>query len=415
MEDQHISREDLKDMLEKIGFVAAGAKVYTDGVQYVRDVEFWKWLTANVVKAPIVNGVETKLTDSQAISEWVNTRLHEGKIDHIEHIFVNRGAEFDFVKRMQDDPFELLSGSIWRMATSQEDATAGIDAVKERVFGLLGQETHQIKAGLSDSFRKVDLSQYIPEPSEVTLTRLNEVLHKKSTPVDVIDVNEKIYSWRNSEEGIAKIARRGDNHPNVVQSFNDEDLKASGARRLEAAKEGLADNAITFEGVFKQVGSGAIVGTVIFVGVSAVSNYQEYKLGYINGNEFANRIMRDSLQGGLQGGAVAAVNIPVQLAAGALNVGAPVTIPVMVVLSVGLRQIINPMFGKGEYKEILESLHYTTDVARAFSDFSRISYESFGIQKKMLSNGYTHRKQSLMLDSFAQYTDDLLAKELEDF
>lgn len=50
---------------------------------------------------------------------------------------------------------------MWRLATAVEDAGKGIDAVRQNLF--FGDKTFQIKAELSDSFKRSELSQYLPE------------------------------------------------------------------------------------------------------------------------------------------------------------------------------------------------------------------------------------------------------------
>jgi len=387
------------EFLDAVATLGAGAKVFGDGVQYVDDVQFWRWLTTDVVKAPVIYGVPLPLDSADAIQEWVSARLADGnKGKYVQHIFQNRGAEFDFVRWNQHDPVEFLKGNSWRMATPLEDRDHGIDAVRRNFFS--GQEeTHQVKAGLSDSFRRVDLSKYSPGGPK---------------PVDVVDVNEKIHDWRTSEDGQSLIAKRGDAHPDVRRAFSDDRIAEQGERRMDQARSGAAAPNITFEGVATQVGRGALIGAVVGVGVSTVSNYGRYRRGEIDGATFGNLMIADSGRGAVMGGAVAAVNIPVQLAAHALGVGNPVTIPVMIVVGAGLRYVIDPMFGRGAYAEHLQGMQVTTDVAQGVARFAGQCQASFEAQRDFLEGMAALSHRATVLNRFSDDTDALLADAIDD-
>jgi hypothetical protein len=54
--------------------------------------------------------------------------------------------------------------------------------------------------------------------------------------------------------------------------------------------------------------------------------------------------------------------VGVQVAAVVVGVGAPVTIPVMVLFGVAVDRIVDPAFGDGEYRKVLERLGYQADI-----------------------------------------------------
>ncbi len=390
---------DLREFFDTIGTAGAGAKVFGDGVQFVDDVEYWRWLTDTVVKTPYIDGVRVPLSDAAAIESWVTNRINDGnKGQYLQHLLQNRGAEFDFVRMNQHDPIEFLRGNQWRMSTPFEDRELGIDAVRRNI--VTGQEqTHQIKAGLSDSFRRVDVSQYAPDAAK---------------PVDVLDVNEKIYDWRNSERGKELIAKRGDQHPDLRKAFSDERIAAEGERRMEQAASGRAAPQVTFEGVASQIGKGALIGAVVGVGASTLVNYGRYKSGAIDGTTFGNLILEDSARGALIGGSIAAVNIPVQLAAHALGVGNPVTIPVMIVVGAGLRHVIDPIFGRGAYAETLQDLEITRDAASGIARFIHQSQVSYEMQRSFLEECTRLELRTKVLNEFSEYTDRLLDDAIDD-
>lgn len=407
-----LNPKEYEDFFESVGTIAAATKIFNNGFEYVNNAEYWRWLTTNVVKEPIVNNIKTQLNSATNIQNWIISRLTEGKEKYIRHLLETRGAEFDFVTNMQNDPIELLKGFFWRMATPQEDRLHGIDAIRRNIFTGI-EETHQIKAGLSESFKRVNLSQYIKDPNENALEYLHKNF-KQNTPVDVVDVNENIANWRNSSRGVEKIVSRGDIHSNVRESFSDKDIANKAQNRFEQAKSGNAIPSVTFQSAFQEIGKGAITGAVIFVGISTITNYKAYRNGQITGNEFANNLVKDSAKGGLMGGSMAAINIPIQLAAKAIGVGMPVTIPVMIIVGYGLKKIIDPIFGEGDYREILNEMNYTTDITNGLTTFAISSYKSFEMQKQFVNEIFKEEYKAKILNEISKKTDKMLKEKIEE-
>lgn len=389
---------DPLEFLDAVGTVAGGAEIYQHGVRYVDNVKFWEWLTGTVVKEPVVGGSRLPLDSAEALQTWVRTRLEEGRGHYVQHLLQNRGAEFDFVRSGQNDPVSLLKGDLWRLGTEAEDRQFGIDAVKRNLF--TGEvETYQIKAGTSPTFRKTDLSPYMSGERQV----------------DHVVVNKNIADWRRSPEGLEEIARRGDEHPSVRTALSDEEVRNAGKQRFDQALDGKASPTITVDGVLGEIGSGMMVGAVIGVGMSALKNYGAYRRGDISGGEFSNLLVRDSAEGAVTGSAIAAVNIPVQIAAHAIGVGAPVTIPVMIIIGVGLRSFIQPAFGKGEYEVILRNMTCTTDVARGFARFAVQSHRCLEIQRDYVRELSQLGARGHVLNHLSAQSDRAVENMLEEF
>lgn len=401
--DESLNTDDVVDFFQKTANVIADAKIYFDGVEYVNEVKFWDWLTTEVVKNPIVGNEKLKLDSAYNISNWLNVRDKEGKIMKMEELLRNRGAEFDFVRNKQDDIFDFFKGIKWRRATPLEDSVLGIDAIEKNMFS--GEEiTHQIKAGLSDIFKSVDLRKYTDNLSDENLEKLR-LMGIKHKPIDVIDVNEKIYDWRISEKGLERIIKRGDTHPDVRKSFEDDKLMRNGEKRLMDGMKGNAEPQIVLEGVVKQVGKGAVIGVICSVSMSSLKNYKDMNNGMISTEEYYKNVALDGLYGGAKGTIVSAVNIPVQMLAHSLSVGAPVTIPVMICLTAGVDKVLQPMFGKGEYLETLNSLKYSTNISECLLDFSLVSFISYNMRREMyftvIESDMNHRNRkanSLKID-----------------
>ena len=109
---------------------------------------------------------------------------------------------------------------------------------------------------------------------------------------------------------------------------------------------------------------------------------------------------------------MAAINVGVQYAATALGVGAPVTIPVMLIISIGLKKVIDPMFGDGEYAETLQSMKYYTSVQKGWHDFGRLSVALYEAQDSLRQVHAARSERAKLLNSFSSRLDNKLDEEL---
>ena len=369
IENPSLSPNELKEFLGLIGTVAATSKIYSDGIQYVNDVGFWEWMAKDIIKKP-------GLFDSaHAIRSF-----GEIKPQGIKTLLQGRGMEWDFVRDVNNNPSNILKSA--RLGNIAEDRN-GIDVV---IRNLLGEsEKIQIKSALSTG-KRVNLSKY---GDEIT-----------------IKVNQKIAEYRKNNELLLK--QRGDFKP-VDQVYTDKQIEKATNSRLKKASSGKADPGFTSLGVLKQVGKGALIGAVINVGISSITNYSSYSIGEITGAEYGDLIIKESMKGAIIGGSFAAINIPMQIVAQSIGVGIPVTIPVMIIIGMGLNKIINPLFKEGEYQEILSEMNYSTNIIEGFREFALISSNSFESLKKFSLEMDRIKRDSHSLD----IVNNLLDVELE--
>jgi hypothetical protein len=330
-------------------------------------------MSEEVVKRP-------GLFDSaEAIQQFVQAKPHGSEI-----LIQGRGMEWDWVRDFNSDPRHLLQSA--KLGTRADD-WAGVDAHVHKL--LRSPEQIQMKTALSDTGAAVNLEKYGPDTRVV--------------------VNEKIADWRAQHPDV--ITARGDGRP-VEVAYSDAELKNATDRRMDQARNGDATPGVTVGGVLEQVGKGALIGAVIAVGTSTLLNYERFDRGDLSGQEFGDLIIRDSTQGALTGGVMAAVNIPVQLAATALGVGAPITIPVMLLIGATLSMVINPMFGKGEYEVALRSLTLTTNLSRAHLRFGQMSVAAMELQRSFLENLAASAKRASMLNAIASESDMSMERAL---
>lgn len=368
------SQKRTENFLNATAGCAATAFIHQEGLQFVSDAEFWRWMSQEVVKRPGL------FDSSEAIRSFVLAKPHGSEV-----LIQGRGMEWDWVRDFNQDPRHVLqSASLGTLA----DDRAGIDAHVRKLFG--SPEQIQMKTALSDTGAAVNLEKYGPDTRVV--------------------VNERITQWRKQHPEV--LAARGDSRP-VETAYTDEELKHATDRRMEQARHGDASPGVTLGGALEQVGRGALIGTVVAVGAATLTNYARFERGEISGQEFGDLILRDAGQGALTGGVIAAVNIPVQMAATALGVGAPVTVPVMLLVGTALSKVINPMFGKGEYQVILQNLTMTKNLAEAHARFAQMSVATLEMQRPFLDGMVMAARRAAILNAVEASSNKSLDQALD--
>ncbi len=153
----------------------------------------------------------------------------------------------------------------------------------------------------------------------------------------------------------------------------------------ELAEQAIGFNPKGIGGGLSDIGSGAIAGVIVGVGISAWENYDLYKKGFITRDELKSRILSDGIYGGSVGattsGALFAISSSTQIAIGLSN---PVTIPVMIFVGWGVEKILAPAFKRGIYKEVLIELKSSHDFEIALMNYMKNAVLSYSVMVEFL-------------------------------
>jgi len=357
------TRDELKDFLETVSNIAAASKIISSGIQYVDNASFWQWMKNSYPKM-FENGLQN----------WMTIHPKSAEV-----FFQTKGLEWDVFEKYHPNFIDI-----------NELSKATNDRIKDlSSFNPISDHTTliQVKAPLSESGIRTEAHKLFTHyPPEVKFV-----------------VTQSVY-----DEAI----KQGMKPERFVQVVPDESVRTATQQRYEAASQGNIDVGVTVNGILKEVGKGAVIGSVLYVSVSAFTNYKKYKSGNLSFDEFAELLAKDGAKGGIMGGSMAAINVGVQYAATALGVGSPVTIPVMLVISIGLKKIIDPMFGDGKYAGILRSMKYYTSLQSAWHDFGVLSVSLYEAQEKLLRAQTIHTDRAKLLNSFSATLDNKLDEEL---
>jgi len=357
---------EFKDFVEDSATLATGAKIYSDGIQYVDSSSFWGWIKSSYPKA-MANG----------IGSWVNDHYP----DQAFRLLQSKGLEWDAFRDFHPQLFDINK-------LSPSSNTKFVDFTSINPFD--GNTLNiQVKASLKGGI-------------------YNSVKEMLSCPIDTkFIVNQSVYD---------QAVKQGIPNDRFLKVVPDNQVTQITDKRLQDVSSGSIDVDISTGGVLNEVGKGALIGAVLYVGVSAISNYRKYKSGQMSYNDFANRLLKDGTKGGIMGGTMASVNVGVQWSLVKLGLGAgnPIAIPVLIVISYGLKKIIDPMFKDGSYAETLQTMQYYEDFGKGWLNFGKMSEELYKNQKVFLSTLNQSKKKSEILNTISSKVDDNLNNLIEE-
>ena len=365
---ESLTPSEAKEFLASVGSIGGATKIFQDGVQYVDNASFWKWLTSSYKQSQHLNS-------AKAIEAFVKNS--PDKIQGIRSLIGGKGAEWDIAREYRPGLF-----------TINKFSPNTIDPIKDIVsYNPISGGTEFIQAKTA-----------LKNPSAVAKGLLRY-------PHDVkFAVNQSVYDEA-TKIGIPK--------NRFVKVVPDKQLQKMTDKRMNIAKAGAAEAGVTVTGALSQIGQGAVIGVIIGATITTLSYFKAYKRGEISKEEYFRLVAKDAAKGGLLGSSFAALNIPVQIAATSLGLAAPVTIPVMIILGYGLAKVIDPIFKDGSYREILENMHYYTDATKALADFGQMSVYLFDVEKTFTPAMMALAKDLRELHDISNKLDEEIVEKLK--
>jgi len=213
-----------------------------------------------------------------------NKNLH----GHVHEILIKDGINLN--------PRNLVTGT--RAALTKSPTAKTVDIVVSRGAKTVGRlQAKDTASSIAHTAKQISGGQY----------RSAALVGTKET--------KKAYDATKAAAGAAK-------------TMKSSGISSNDTTRMASKVLGKAPTARSLAGVAKTSGA---VGAVLSAGVEAVSSYKDYKNGSLTGGQYATRVAKEGVGGGLSaaGGAVAAS------AASAAVAGAIATAPAWVPLAVG--------------------------------------------------------------------------------
>lgn len=181
---------------------------------------------------------------------------------------------------------------------------------------------------------------------EGTKDKLTELLKKH--------INDPNY------KGNKEILREALKNMNVDESGTNKSVVGSMRRLYDKVEDGQANPYVTVEQAGKMMGKGAVIGAAIELSISSVKNYISYKHGRISAKQAFAEIGEDSTKGALSGAATAGIGIMLP----SDPIGWVAATAIMMVVRPTLQNMLDEVFGKGAYREIMNASGYVAATAQ---------------------------------------------------
>lgn len=152
----------------------------------------------------------------------------------------------------------------------------------------------------------------------------------------------------------AKRLQQAKEYMKVKELNNYDSVKRSTARLENKIKAGQAATQVTVNDMAKKACQGAIVGAAVGLTVSSISNYIKFKNGEITEEEAFTAIGKETIKGGVIGGAMGALTL--FLPGGALGFAAGMAVGIY--LNTTCTNVLEEIFGEGAYGKILDASGY---------------------------------------------------------
>lgn len=165
------------------------------------------------------------------------------------------------------------------------------------------------------------------------------------------------------DQGNADLANKlkdAKNNLKVKEMGSVDSVKDSTKRTTDKISKGKANTTVTGAELGEKIAQGAVIGAVVSLTISGITNYIKYKNGEISGEEAFRESGEDTVKGALVGGAMGGITL--FLPGGAIGFVAGMAIGMYI--NAVCTNVLDEVFGKGVYEQILHSCGYICGTAK---------------------------------------------------
>lgn len=349
-----VTSNTLDSIAQKVNS-AIGSNLYFEGTNQIsRDIQVFRRLNEEVfVKAGHFASPES----AQKYLQNATPGQLTGLIAKIN----GSGQEVDWVREQASK----LSSVLEKSELLNKNAV-GVDGVVCNRFS--GKEITRvtIKATQNQSGLNTNVQQVV---KAIKLDRLeaNETVYGVEGTRDALDkklVKEIEHAKKCGDEQLVQKLTKAKNSIKVEESGSAETVIQNRDRILEKIKNGKAHTTVTAEQFASKVAQGAVIGAVIELTISSITSYVRFKNGEITKEEAYREIGESTAKGAITGGALSGISL--FLPAGI--VGLVGGIAVGIYISAVTKNLLDEVFGKGFYEQVLHASGYVYGTSTALVD-----------------------------------------------
>lgn len=339
-----VTSQSLDAVAHKVNSIVGTNLSFEGTHQFARDIQVFNRLNVeSFPRAGVFNSPELAKTYLENASK--------NQLQNLKCKIVGAGQEVDWLRAKQG---ELQS--IFRKSTLLTGNAPGVDG--KIVNRFTGKEITRVTIkgasvqggiktgtdGIIEALKKGTVA-----PDEVAF--VTEGMKKRL--LNDLERNIK-YANETGDTATAKILTEAKKHMKIIENGSIDKTCETRNRILEKIQKGNAETSISMNAALYNAAQGAVIGAAVGLTISSLTNYIKYRNGELSRKEAFINIGEETLKSVIIGGAMGAITL--FLPAGPLGFVAGFAIGIY--LNAALTNILDEIFGKGAYLEILTAGGY---------------------------------------------------------
>lgn len=343
---QLISTQALDGVAMSINKVANTNLTFEGSKQCARDIQVFQQLNVDAFKN---SGV---FNDHGLAQKY----LQEGGIsieNNLKRKLTGTAQEIDWLRDRKGSLTRIFEKA---KLVGEETANApGIDGVVENRFTGLKKGV-SVKNSISNKGLGTNVRDVLKAIDKGTINPDDIIVGTDGTKNSVTKMLEKNIEKATREGNSELLGKLKDARGKlkVKEIGNFEKSKNSTERLFNKAKNGKAYNSINRKVITKQMRNGGVIGAAVSFSTASISNYLKYKNGEITREKAFSEIGQETCSGAIIGSAMGGLSL--FFPPGAIGFVAGIAVGMYV--SKTTQNVMNEVFGKGAFEQILHTSGY---------------------------------------------------------
>lgn len=343
---QLISTQVLDEVAMSINKIANTGLTFEGSKQCARDIQVFQQLNVDAFKN---SGVFNEPKLAQRYVQSGGTSIE----NNLKRKLTGTAQEVDWLRNRKGSLTRIFEKA---KLVGEETANApGIDGmVKNRITGT--ESGVSVKNSISNKGLGTNVRDVLKAIDKGTINPDDRIVGTKGTKNSVekmLNKNIDKAVKEGNQELLEKLKIAKDKMK-VQEIGNFEEAKNSTERLTNKVKSGEAYSRINSEMVAKQMKKGGIIGAAVSFSTSSLFNYLKYKNGEITREKAFAEIGQETCSGAIIGSAMGGLSLFFPPGA----VGFATGIAVGMYISKTTQNVMNEIFGKGAFEQILHSSGY---------------------------------------------------------
>lgn len=343
---QLISTQALDGVAMSINKIANTGLTFEGSKQCARDIQVFQQLNVDAFKN---SGVFNEPKLAQRYVQSGGTSIE----NNLKRKLTGTAQEVDWLRNRKGSLTRIFEKA---KLVGEETANApGIDGmVKNRITGK--KSGVSVKNSISNKGLGTNVRDVLKAIDKGTINPDDRIVGTKGTKNSVekmLNKNIDKVVKEGNQELLEKLKIAKD-EMKVQEIGNFEEAKNSTERLTNKVKSGEAYSRINSKMVAKQMRNGGVIGAAVSFSTASISNYLKYKNGEITREKAFSEIGQETCSGAIIGSAMGGLSL--FFPPGAIGFAAGIAVGMYV--SKTTQNVMNEVFGKGAFEQILHSSGY---------------------------------------------------------